>query len=131
MAVNKYDDIKIFKIISYLGLWIVGLFVKQKNDKKLKFHVGQGIILSIYCVISNLVKIIITELANSIFKYEYNILGIKTVVLHLNTMGKIIVTTVSLVQVLSIILFAIIGIRNVLNDKQKELPIIGRFSFYN
>jgi len=131
MAVNKYDDIKIFKIISYLGLWIVGLFVKQKNDKKLKFHVGQGIILSIYCVASNLVKIIITELANSIFKYEYNILGIKTVVLHLNTMGKIIVTTVSLVQVLSIILFAIIGIRNVLNDKQKELPIIGRFSFYN
>ena len=36
------ENIKIYKVLSYIGiLWLIGLLVDEKNDEKLKFHVGQ------------------------------------------------------------------------------------------
>ena len=53
-------DTKVFKIVSYIGiLWILGLFCGSKNDSKVRFHVGQGIILTIACVAAGIVAGII------------------------------------------------------------------------
>ena len=120
-ANKKSDNIKIYKILSYIGfLWIIGLFVPEKNDKKLRFHVGQGIIVSI---VNNLI------VAN-IFRHEIMYFGYPTGVYNVSGVGVAIQTILNLALVAATIAYAVIGIMNVVNNKEKELPIIGKLAFY-
>ena len=44
----------LFSILSYLGiLWLIPLLV-EKNDKIVRFHVNQGIVLCIFYVIGSI-----------------------------------------------------------------------------
>lgn len=128
---TKVDDIKVFKALSYVGiLWIIGLFIKQKDDVKLKFHVGQGIILTIYSVIVNMITNFLQSIVYGIFRTEQYVLGHATGVFNVTIVGNVLAGIISLIGGLSILAFMIIGIKNALNDEENELPIIGRYSFY-
>ncbi len=126
------EDIKIYKILSYVGfLWIIGLLVPYKNDKSLKFHVGQGIILSI-CefVLSISVSLINNLIIDNIFKIQVSFYGIETGVYKTSALGLTISGLLNLAVAIFTISYVIIGIANVTKEKDKKLPVIGNLSFY-
>lgn len=100
---------KIFAALSYVGiLWIIGLLVDpDKNDPKVKFHVGQGLLLFIANIALNIVSAI---------------LG--------NFMPGFIMTLLNMAIWVFLIVFMIIGIINAIHGEDKELPVIGQFAFY-
>ena len=98
---------KIYSILAYISaLFVIGLLVApEKDDPKVKFHVGQGIILFIASLVGGIVV---------------KILG------FIPLLG-------TLIRIIFWVLFAllmVIGIINVCNGEDKQLPVIGQFAFY-
>lgn len=120
-------DTKVFKIVSYIGiLWILGLFCGSKNDSKVRFHVGQGIILTIACVAAGIVAGIINLIIVATC-VEASFFGITTGV---NTLGKVLLTIVNLAYYGACIFYIVIGIVHAAKDKEEKLPLIGNLAFY-
>ena len=128
---NEGWNPKVYKILSYIGfLWLVGMFGKRKNEPSVRFHVGQGIILTICIVILSIVIYLInTFVIANIFVTELEIWGV--------SMGKTVSGTgLAIMSFLDFavwgvqILFMILGIRNVTKGEDKELPVIGSHAFY-
>ncbi len=91
-------DNKIFNVLSYFGiLWLIGLIAKP-NEPDVRFHVNQGIILSIALFAAGLLNII-------------------------PILGQILFGLVGL----AVFIFAIMGIVSAVKGEQKELPLIGKF----
>lgn len=113
------DNRKLYKILAYIPLlFLVGMFVKEKDDKSVKFHVGQGILSTIIvaaiAIINNLVVF-------NIFTTE-TWFGVKEV----SSLGYLISGALYLAG----LAFCIIGIVNVAKDEDKELPFVGKYAFY-
>ena len=56
---NKVEqkNVKLYSILSYIGiLWIVGVLVKEKDNKTVKFHVGQGMLLTIMSIAISIIN---------------------------------------------------------------------------
>ena len=115
-------NIKIYSVLSYIGiLWLVGLLVKEKNDENLKFHVGQGMLITISSiVISALNRIIIYN----IFTTTEYIFG--TSVRVASPTGTAIAGLLNLIP----LALTIFGIVKAANGKKEELPVIGKYAFY-
>lgn len=130
--VETNNDTKVFKILSYFGiLWIISLFVPCKNDKSVKFHAGQGMLLFIVEVVINIIWNIINNLIiKNIFRVEHTIFGYGTGQYYVSTVGVIISTTITLAISAIYIYFMVIGIINVIKDKDEKLPYIGKYAFY-
>lgn len=129
---NNYEQTKVYQILSYLGiLWLVGLLCGYKDDADVKFHVGQGMILTISMfVISLIVGIVNQVIVFSIFKQEKTFLGYGLGVYEVSKTGiTISVILYGLVGIFSLAM-VIIGIKNVLDKNKKPLPVIGKFAFY-
>lgn len=129
---QRLENIKAYKILSYIGiLWLIGLLVPENEDKKLKFHVGQGIILSIFqLLLSFFVRIVNTMFVGMIFREEVYYYTQPTGIYTISFFGSVIMAILNLSMVVIIIYLIVIGISNAINDRQKELPIIGKYSFY-
>lgn len=120
---NEVEDknVRLYSILSYVGfLWIIGVLVKEKDNKTLKFHVGQGIILSIlWFAIGTFGKVVsfFVDLIDFI-DFPFGVIG----------------SIASLIIMVPFCIFAfvlmIIGIMNANNGKEEELPVIGQFAFY-
>ena len=121
---TKKSDTKIYKILSYIGvLWLVGLFVPDvKDDPDVKFHVGQGIILTIAGYGLNIIIGIIQGIIGAIIGLTelYTLSLIISILFGILSWG---------VSIASLVLM-IIGIINANDNKQKQLPVIGKFAFY-
>lgn len=126
------ENIKAYKILSYVGiLWLIGLLVPEKDDKDLKFHVGQGIILSILeFLLSFIIRLINNTLVINIFRQEIYYENYPTGLYTITVFGSVITGILNLIVIIITVYYMFIGIRNVLNNKQEELPIIGKYSFY-
>ena len=124
------SDNKVYKILSYIGiLWLVGLFVKEKNDKSVRFHVGQGIILTIAGVIVSVaVSLINTVVIANIFTTTVNVFGMP--VTTVSGLGVTIMGILNIAIYVFNILFMVLGIVNAAKGKDEELPFIGKFAFY-
>ena len=121
------SNAKTYKILSYIGiLWIAGLVANpEKNDPDVKFHVGQGIVLSITMAIWQVISTIITTVLGSIFVPTVTYWGITpSPIVSLATL------LLGLVTAAIGIGFMIIGILNANKGENKPLPIIGSFAFY-
>ena len=107
------------------------MFVPCKNDKSLKFHVGQGIILNI-CEfgLSIIVSLINNLIIDNIFKTQVSFYGVETGVYKTSALGLTISGILNLLVAAFTISFVVIGVLNASNDKDKKLPVIGKFSFY-
>lgn len=120
-------DTKIFKIVSYLGiLWILGIFCGSKNDSKVRFHVGQGIILTLGFVAVSIVSgilsaIIVATCATTSF------FGVN---LGLNLVGIVLISIVNIACYGAYIFYVVLGIINAAKDQEKKLPLIGNLAFY-
>lgn len=120
---NEVEDknVRLYSILSYVGfLWIIGVLVKEKDNKTLKFHVGQGIILSILWVAIGTFGKVLSFFVDLIdfIDFPFGVIG----------------SIASLIIMIPLFIFAfvlmIIGIMNANNGKEEELPVIGQFAFY-
>lgn len=117
---NHVSNIKIYCYLAYIPfLWLVGLFVPEKDDAEVRFHVGQGIILTIVAFILNAV---VTVVANIL----YVVLGLFIWSSFLASLLQII----RIIPTIIVIIYIIIGCLNVRNNVLRPLPIIGQFAFY-
>lgn len=123
-APAKSNNAKLWKILAYIGpLFLIGLFVPEKDDKSVKFHVGQGMLV---CILSIAVSIVDTLVIANIFRREVKVWGFGTGVYETSPLGILLMWILGL----GVLAFAIIGIVNVCKDEDKELPLIGKFAFY-
>jgi uncharacterized membrane protein len=132
--VAKADNSKIYKILSYVGiLWLIGMFVTpEKDNPSVRFHVGQGIILTIVTVALSIVSAIFNAILSAVAVVEVTrtVWGIPYTDVGVAPWASVITTIVSLaVSAVSIILL-VMGIMNVTKGKDEPLPIIGKFAFY-
>lgn len=110
---NNIKDIdknkkKVYSLISYVYiLWLVGLLM-DREDEDVKFHVNQGIILSIF-VFSFL---IILKILSSI------LFAIAPVLTFITSLLQIVLIILS-------IIFMTMGIINVIKGEKRPLPFIG------
>lgn len=120
-------DTKVFKIVSYLGLlWILGLFCGSKNDPKVRFHVGQGIILTLGFVAVSIVAGILNAIIFATCA-EVSFFGIPA---GLNTLGMVLMALVNIACYGSYIFYVVVGIINAAKDRENKLPLIGKLAFY-
>ena len=129
---QKADNSKIYKILSYVGiLWLIGLFVTpEKNDPKVKFHVGQGMIASIVYVALLIINAILTAILGSIFTVQsFGYWGVGSYAMPSPFVG-VLSLILSLAIWALVIIWFVVGLMNVLNDREKPLPIVGKFAFY-
>lgn len=108
---NDQSNTILFSILSYIGiLWLIPLLV-EKNDKVVRFHVNQGIVLFIFDIIGSIAVGILSAIF--VFIPVISFLG---------------VVIASLFGILCFVLMImIIGIVNAANKSEKPLPIIGKF----
>ena len=110
---NNIKDIdqnkkKVYSLVSYVYiLWLVGLLM-DREDEDVKFHVNQGIILSIF-VFSFL---IILKILSSI------LFAIAPVLTFITSLLQIVLIILS-------IIFMTMGIINVIKGEKRPLPFIG------
>ena len=106
---NDQSNTILFSILSYIGiLWLIPLLV-EKNDKVVRFHVNQGIVLFIFDIIGSIAVGILSAIF--VFIPVISFLG---------------VVIASLFGILCFVLM-IIGIVNAANKSENPLPIIGKF----
>ena len=91
---------KLYNVLSYLNLWLIGLLVAP-NDQDVKFHVNQGIILTIGWVAAVILSFILA---------------------FIPILGWVLAFAICVF----IGVLAIMGIINAAKGEQKELPIIGK-----
>jgi len=125
---NSNSNKKAFMIISYLGiLWLISMLAENK-DENVRFHVGQGIILTI----STIALMIILNILNStiipnIFGTSYDLFGGIRIV---NSTGVWVMRILNWITWLIILILSIVGIINANKNEKKPLPIIGNMAFY-
>ena len=110
-SLNKDEgksNLKIFSILSYIGIfWIVGL-ISERDDPVVRFHINQGIIKTV----------VFSSLWFVIFVVSKILAAISTILLS-------IVALLWLAYFLIMFVYVILGIINAKNEVQKPLPIIG------
>ncbi len=127
---KRIIDTKIFKILSYVFiLWIVGLASPYRNEKDVKFHIGQGMILNLLALIFYIVVTLVNILVvNNVFVDKIQIGG-SSGVFVINETGIMVASILRFSVLAFYLLFSLIGIFNVLRGKDKFLPIFGKYSF--
>ncbi len=86
-------------ILAYIGILVVIPYLLAKNDPFVKFHIRQGLVL------------VVIELA----------------VWVLGMVMWILIPVLGLVNI-AMLVFSIIGIVNVVQNQEKELPFLGQFA---
>jgi uncharacterized membrane protein len=99
---NTPDHVKsgktLFGILSYLGPLVILSFLVKKDDAFVKFHIKQGLVLLA-------IQIILWLLSSMLMMWS--------------------LWPVYKIVHLAIVVLAIIGIVNVIQNKEKELPLVG------
>ena len=104
---------KLFHILSYIPyLFLISLFIPEKNNPAVRFHCGQGMILTIVSVA---------------FEIIFSIIGF---IIGWSSVLALVIAIPAAVVDIAVLVLVIIGIVNAVNDKEEELPIIGKYAFY-
>jgi uncharacterized membrane protein len=107
-------DGKLCALLSYLLVGIIWFFADDKMRKNgfVKFHVKQGIVLTVAAIVVSIIeRILISIFWGSFFFGGWGLLG-----------------TIFWIVWLGFLVLLILGIVNSLNGKEKQLPIIGGFA---
>ena len=94
----QVDNTMLMSVLAYLGPLVIIPFLAAKNDLVVKFHIKQGLVL------------VVIELA-----------------VYLLSMMVWMFAPIAMIVNLGVIVLSILGIVNVLQKKQVELPLVGQF----
>ena len=91
-------------ILAYLGILVIIPFLIAKDDPFVKFHIKQGLVLVV----------------------------IETVMWFIGHLGMMVLFLLPVIVIINIgtLLFSLLGIINVIQGTEKELPFIGKYSSY-
>jgi len=126
------DNRKLYCILSYVGiLWLIGMLAQnEKSDPRVRFHVGQGIILTIYSVGLSLITGILMSIIGAVWKTTssgyWGFVSYRTTHPAVGWIGWIL----QLAVWGSVIFLIITAILNINKNTDKPLPVIGKFAFY-
>lgn len=98
---SKKESKALMGVLAYLGPLVIVSYVMAKEDPFVKFHIKQGLVLFVI----EIIVWVISSMFWSLF-------------LFMNLVN------------LAVVIFSIIGILNVLQGREKELPLVGQFSHY-
>jgi len=117
---QKMDEGKVMGILSYLSiLCLIPLFTK-KDDDFVYFHAKQGLVLfGFEIVVYVIYRIIVGMLIGSIVGWRMLSIWLGNA-FHLEFVFNLVD--------LGLLVLAIMGIINVVQNKKKELPLIGKFA---
>ena len=102
------DNTKVFSVLSYIGiLWLVGLIAERENPK-VKFHVNQGIVLTIFSAALSIAVSILSAI----------LIAISPVLFVISSLLWFVDSVV-------IIVWMVLGIINASKGINKPLPLIG------
>ncbi len=96
---KESGDANVIALLSYLGILIIVPILVDKDNEFVKFHIKQGLVLLIVGIATMFIGIV-----------------------------PIIGWLLAPFILLACLIFAIIGIINVLGKKKKELPVIGKYA---
>ena len=98
---NPVQNRTLMAVLSYIGPLVIVSYVMGKHDPFVKFHIRQGLVLFS-------IEVLVWILASMLWSMWMiiNILNIGTFIL------------------------SVIGILNVMNNQEKELPVVGHLSNY-
>ena len=99
-AATTQEKNTLMAVLAYLGILIIIPFLVAKDKPFVKFHLKQGLVLFI-------IEAIVWVLGMYFFWELYRVLQLVN---------------------LAMIIFSILGIVNVLQGKEKELPLLGQFA---
>ena len=100
-SLNKKDNKTVMGILAYLGPLVIVSYLVAKDDPFVKFHIKQGLVL----VVIELIVWVLSSMIWSLFMFM-NLIN------------------------LAVLILAIFGIVNVVEGREKELPLVGQFSRY-
>ncbi|MDQ5983626.1 MAG: hypothetical protein RUMPE_00650 [Eubacteriales bacterium SKADARSKE-1] len=107
-SISSEKQIKLYCLLSYIYiLWIVGLLAENKNPK-VRFHVNQGIILSIFSFSS----LFVIQLLSAILFFIAPILTFFSAFFQI-------------AWIIIFVTFVVIGIKNAIKGCEEPLPFIG------
>ena len=95
------DNTKVMSILSYIGPLVIVSYVVSKSDPAVKFHIRQGLVL------------LVLEAAVWVI-----------------SMMLIFLWPIMQIVNIALLVLSVVGIMNVVNGKQKELPFIGSYAKY-
>ena len=95
---------KLFHILSYIPLlFLISLFIPEKDNPTVRFHCGQGMLLTIVSAACSVIS---------------------------RTLGFTLGWIPFVGAIVSYLFSAFSGIVNAANDKTEPLPLIGKYAFY-
>lgn len=101
---------RVYSMLAYIGvLWIAGLLA-EKNNSKVRFHVNQGVLLTVVYVAVGMAASLLGTLFTAI----------------LWQVGSVISKMFSIIIWVTYFLFVAIGMRNVWKGEEAPLPFIGK-----
>ncbi|NLJ31196.1 MAG: hypothetical protein GX424_06305 [Clostridiales bacterium] len=110
---------KLFCVLAYIPfLWLVGLFADRENPD-VRFHVNQGIILTVFTVLCGVVVSILHNIITLIFTVSFY--G----TMFFAPLGALVNGLLSLAQFGLFVAFAVTGILHAAQNRREPLPIIG------
>lgn len=116
---SPHTDTRVFCILSYIGiLWLAGLFA-GRDDPKVRYHVNQGIILSIFEFAFSFLVFILKAFNSFVF------IRLLSVTVILPQLGAVLNGILSFVLWSVTAVYIIIGIVHAAQDRQEPLPVIG------
>lgn len=123
-TVNRSDNRTLFCVLSYIGiLWLIGMIVSpEKDDPRVRFHVGQGLLLSIFALVLSVFGGIFISVFDFIFSFD--------VFSWFGWMMRLFAGLLTLVAGMLTLALTIVGIVHAVQGKEEPLPVIGRFAFY-
>ena len=110
MSEDTQND-KLMGVLAYLGILVLIPIFAAKDSKFARFHANQGLILCIIAVAWGILISIISGIL--IFSLAFGIVAILNILSGLVWIG--------------VLVLIILGIVNVCNGQEKELPIIGKY----
>lgn len=96
---NAADNSKVMSILAYLGPLVIVAYILAAKDPLAKFHIKQGLVL------------LIVWLAIWVLTYIVPFFA-----------------PVAMLIQLGIVVLSVLGIINVVNNKEAELPVVGKFA---
>ncbi len=132
LQVAPTDNRKTYSILAYIGIfWLFGMLAApEKFDRRVRFHVGQGIMASIVSAACCIVAAILSAIFNSLFTTETTIFGYGTGYYETSPVAEAISTLLWLAAAGITVFFAVYGIIKIRHNEDGYLPLIGKFAFY-
>jgi len=136
-ALPNTENAKLYSVLAYINLfWLVGMLASpEKNDPKVRFHVGQGLIAYIATIVGTIGITVLYLIATAISTTSMIRGALSDELFIGGTFSGFMWVHIAYFVILGVFMmlsfiWTITGIINAVQGKEKRLFLIGRLAFY-